>query len=597
MVRVKSCYIPQVLFLAALLVAAAASVVYSNTYCVSPTGSDSDTGEMSHPWKTISFGITQISPGDSLLIHGGTYSEDEIWVNYNFKITGEPGRYLTIAAFPGEKPTITGSRMLVTTRYVKIEGLHFEGMIIAVGLITDVGPSDHIILYGNQFTGQESPPIYFMCDHGIVENNLFDLGASSTSHGLYVMHGDSSVVRGNTLKGMYRYGIHIYDENKYQYAGVFAPKITNLIVEKNIVIGSQTAAGIIVSPGESPNLQIEINNTVIRNNVIYKNKLAGVAILYHGKIRNLAIYNNTICENGGGVYEDAVDADSVFIQNNIFYKNGSTNLNIGDMSNLLVSHNLYWRPNATGDNIADSNPVFQDPLFEDASQGNFRLQANSPAIDAGMDIGLPYVGSAPDLGAFEYDTALPVDLISFQALASDTAVRLLWATASESHNHGFEVERSLNRNSEYKKIGFVRGHGTTTSSFFYEFLDHQLADGRYYYRLRQLNLDGSFRIHGPLEVHVKKKLKFTLLQNTPNPFTRWTDFSFDLPQDSFVEVNVYNIKGQRVRQIFTGFWVSGRKTLRWYGLDGKGNKVPTGLYFYEVRTPQSRSIRKMILMQ
>jgi len=46
--------------------------------------------------------------------------------------------------------------------------------------------------------------------------------------------------------------------------------------------------------------------------------------------------------------------------------------------------------------------VIGDPLFVDPANGDFHLQEDSPAIDNGLDMGLPYAGSAPDIGAYEY---------------------------------------------------------------------------------------------------------------------------------------------------------------------------------------------------
>ena len=75
------------------------------------------------------------------------------------------------------------------------------------------------------------------------------------------------------------------------------------------------------------------------------------------------------------------------------------------LNNLVVSHNLYWQASFLGSGATDNNAVYQDPLFENVSEGDFHLRAGSPAIDAGVDVGLPYNGDAPDLGAFEYDQA------------------------------------------------------------------------------------------------------------------------------------------------------------------------------------------------
>ena len=92
----------------------------------------------------------------------------------------------------------------------------------------------------------------------------------------------------------------------------------------------------------------------------------------------------------------------VHIKNNILSSNGNRQISISSsLTHLVVSHNLYHEPESVGSGANDDAPVFGDPLFVNPSTNDFHLQANSPAIDAGIDVGLPYVGAAPDLGAFE----------------------------------------------------------------------------------------------------------------------------------------------------------------------------------------------------
>ncbi len=65
--------------------------------------------------------------------------------------------------------------------------------------------------------------------------------------------------------------------------------------------------------------------------------------------------------------------------------------------------NLYSDVSIWTSVIGSTNDLASDPLFRDSANGDYRLSANSPAIDAGVYVGLPYYGSAPDIGAFEYE--------------------------------------------------------------------------------------------------------------------------------------------------------------------------------------------------
>ena len=89
------------------------------------------------------------------------------------------------------------------------------------------------------------------------------------------------------------------------------------------------------------------------------------------------------------------------------------------------------------------------------------------------------------------DDPIPVELTSFTASATGNNVLLEWSTASEINNYGFEIERR-SINSEFDVVGFVAGSGTTTEIRNYAFTDDRIADGKYSYRLKQLDFDGSF---------------------------------------------------------------------------------------------------------
>ena len=65
---------------------------------------------------------------------------------------------------------------------------------------------------------------------------------------------------------------------------------------------------------------------------------------------------------------------------------------------------------------------------------------------------------------------IPVELISFNGIVSNNIVRLEWLTATETNNKGFEIERSLNDKTNWQKIGYTEGNGTTTNKKSYSLL-------------------------------------------------------------------------------------------------------------------------------
>ncbi len=85
---------------------------------------------------------------------------------------------------------------------------------------------------------------------------------------------------------------------------------------------------------------------------------------------------------------------------------------------------------------------------------------------------------------------LPVELISFDVAAHPTENILSWRTATEWGNEGFAIERSPDGHA-WMQIGHVAGHGNSTQEIRYHFVDHQPIEGKNYYRIKQIDLDGS----------------------------------------------------------------------------------------------------------
>ena len=109
---------------------------------------------------------------------------------------------------------------------------------------------------------------------------------------------------------------------------------------------------------------------------------------------------------------------------------------------------------------------------------------------------------------------IPVELTSFRATYSKNDVQLNWSTASELNNLGFEIERSTNR-SDWRIIGFREGKGTSTEPQEYSFTDDLFGNNSYilYYRLQQIDFDGSFEYSFIVEAEVKTPDEFYLSQN------------------------------------------------------------------------------------
>jgi flagellar hook assembly protein FlgD len=90
---------------------------------------------------------------------------------------------------------------------------------------------------------------------------------------------------------------------------------------------------------------------------------------------------------------------------------------------------------------------------------------------------------------------------------------------------------------------------------------------------------------------------FSLSQNYPNPFNPETVIRYALPEDSQVELIIYNILGQQVKVLIDAHQNAGYKAVHWDGRDDDGNEIASGLYFYKIKTPKYSESKKMILLR
>jgi hypothetical protein len=90
---------------------------------------------------------------------------------------------------------------------------------------------------------------------------------------------------------------------------------------------------------------------------------------------------------------------------------------------------------------------------------------------------------------------------------------------------------------------------------------------------------------------------FELLQNHPNPFNPETEISYVLPKDAYVNLSIYNILGQKVRTLVDELETAGRKSVRWDGMDERGDQVTSGVYFYKIRAGDFEKTNRMFMLK
>jgi flagellar hook assembly protein FlgD len=92
-------------------------------------------------------------------------------------------------------------------------------------------------------------------------------------------------------------------------------------------------------------------------------------------------------------------------------------------------------------------------------------------------------------------------------------------------------------------------------------------------------------------------IHFELYENYPNPFNPTTTISFNLPKNAPVNLEIFNLKGQKVRTLINSELKAGKHNIVWNGLDNNGKPVASGVYFYRLSNGEQILSRKMMLMK
>ncbi len=210
-------------------------------------------------------------------------------------------------------------------------------------------------------------------------------------------------------------------------------------------------------------------------------------------------------------------------------------------------------------------------------------------------------GTVPFL---QVKTDVPVELISFNAEIINRGVKLIWTTATETNNRGFSIERKKNlsngtnfsgaNNSVWEEVGFVNGSGSSSTTNNYSFVDKSLPYfGKYVYRLKQVDYNGTTNYSDNVEINFKYLGGFKLEQNYPNPFNPSTVISWAIPTGNFTTLKIYDAIGNEVAVLVNEFIPAGD-----YNTPFRvSENLSSGIYFYKLTSGSVSSTKKMILLR
>jgi len=360
------------------------------TYWVSTTGDDRNDGRSAATaFRTIAKAASVVRPGDVVYIRGGVYRE--YLTADKWKTSGQPGKPITIMGAPGETVIIDGSdRKNGGTNpsapqliWLRVDWYVFENLTLrnSAGRAIELEGSNHVVrnvvTHGNHGDG-----IYIEGDNNLVEDvvsydNYSYSNGGDSADGVKIAYGDGNVIRRVVAYDNSDDGIDLWDS-------------TNSLVEYTVSYrngrgSTGNGQGFKLSNGKRANA-----GHTIRYNVAFSNRANNFTDNGGG---GLLLYNNTSFDAGGRGF--IVQGRSGYAESKVY-----NNISFGETSPAVSSGSGKVTQDRNSWNLGISDPAFAST---DPSSSRFlRLSSGSKAIDAGRDMGQPYAGKAPDLGAYEY---------------------------------------------------------------------------------------------------------------------------------------------------------------------------------------------------
>lgn len=203
---------------------------------------------------------------------------------------------------------------------------------------------------------------------------------------------------------------------------------------------------------------------------------------------------------------------------------------------------------------------------------------------------------------------LPVELSSFNAqINSNNLVQLIWVTQSETNVMGFRIYRSEDESfANAQDMGILIPATNTSHMQSYVWVESQmLSQGDYYYWLESIDFGGENDIFGPIPIHIETgdsgipsiPVITGISKAYPNPFNPCTNVIYGMEKDALVSLDIYNSRGQRVRELVNGKINAGWHALQWDGCDENGRSLPSGMYYLRMNTGSKSYGYKMTLMK
>jgi hypothetical protein len=569
-------------------------------------------------------GLSILSTGTGSLVMNADVSDRTFWVNGDFT---QAGGTLDLAAAAGYTILAVKGDVTLNGGTLTETGTASRSQIMIVqdpgGPAADLTVNDSYTfanLVGITIYGTYAAALTQDCDLDAAELNVL-----GTLHcGSYVVRGASFVLDPQGTLGIgYPYGIYAFalDGNIQTTSRYFHPDATYRYecAAGNSMTGDglPSPVGKLISANTGGALFLEkdvtVANELVLNSPVQVDQYtftvnAGATITGSSFVgaATSGKFVRKIGSNGTYVFTLTITADGftgAYVEANVF---GSQHASNTSTTNFI---NRYWSLSGGGFTGLSYDAAFTyDDLDVTGTEseiycGRYSGSAwtlGDQAVTATNTLSISGQTAFSDFTGGEAG-ALPVQLSGFSARRSDEATQITWRTLSEVNNYGFYVQSRSGTSISFTDIpeGFIPGHGTSVEEHAYTFTDREAVSGIMYYRLRQVDLDGSVHAMGEVRVDVATAIPeetapqaFSLRQNYPNPFNPSTTMTYALPERGTVRLEICDMLGRVVAVPVNEVQGPGLVSVRF---DASG--LASGVYLYRLHAGQNVAARRMVVVR
>ncbi|MDR3668180.1 MAG: FISUMP domain-containing protein [Ignavibacteriaceae bacterium] len=189
-------------------------------------------------------------------------------------------------------------------------------------------------------------------------------------------------------------------------------------------------------------------------------------------------------------------------------------------------------------------------------------------------------------------TELPVDLTSFIATVQNNKIILKWNTATEINSSTFDIQKKISINNNWQKVATIKASGNSNLPRNYSYIDKNVEPGKYSYRLKMVDFDGTTKYSKIIEVVVNPSVKFELSNAYPNPFNPTTIIHYQIPINTIVTIKLFDVLGKEIEIL-----VNEVKPAGVYEIMLNGKNLSSGTYYYQMKAGNFLETKKLILLK